>query len=176
MTAEHSLANSSLSVTTTAVNSPVQDAAVQQSSRGVTMAVHIQLGSAQSQGHQLAAALQQEPERVLTDNAMNAAVGPVNVASLQAGVIDMSPVLANSSLTIRQADTKMAPQRSISASKELVQVRHCCSRFDRAYQNCSFAWSQHLQCLLCYAVASQALLPWRLATTAATLLEYCCVL
>ena len=136
MTAEPSLTNSSSLETTTAVNIRMQDAAVQSWSRGVTVAVHIQLGGAKSQGQQLAAALQHEHERVLADNAMNAAIGPVDAANLQAEVVDVSPVLANSSLTRSQAEIKRTSQHGTSQSKELVQVKLCWKRLDRAHQTC----------------------------------------
>lgn len=106
-----------------AAHAAMQASAVQASSSGVTVAVHIQLGSAQQQGQQLAAALQSAPDTVMTDGEMIAAIGPVHAGSVLAEVIDVTPGLAHDtcSSTMR-ADSRVPPQEEVSHGRELVEV------------------------------------------------------
>lgn len=118
-TAEQELANSKPA----AAHAALQLSAVQGSSGGVTVAVHVQLGSAKLQGQQLAAALQTAPETVLTDVDMSAAIGPVNAGSVQAEVVDVTPGLASDIASGRQADSNLVAQQAKAPSKELIEVR-----------------------------------------------------
>ena len=104
----------------------VQPSAVQASSSGVTVAVHIQLGSAQVQGQQLAAVLQTAPDTNLTDEEMSAAIGPVHTGSVQAEVVDVTPGLAHDSSYTRPADTSTPPQEARPSSTALIEVRIRC--------------------------------------------------
>lgn len=101
----------------------VQPSPVLATCSGVTVAVHIQLGSAQVQGQQLAAALQTAPHTVLTDEEMSTAVGPVHAGSVHAEVVDVTPGLALDSSSTRQA-VRIAPSMEAkSPSKVLIEVR-----------------------------------------------------
>ena len=105
-------------------NAAMQPSAVQAPSSGVTVAVHIQLGSAQQQGQQLAAALQTAPDTVLTDGELNAAIGPVHAGSVLAEVVDVTPGLAHDECSsTKQADRMLPPQEAMTQGRELVEVR-----------------------------------------------------
>lgn len=106
-----------------AAHAAMQPPAVQASSSGITVAVHIQLGSAQQQGQQLAAALQTAPDTVLTDGEMTAAVGPVHAGSVWAEVIDVTPGLEHDMCSsTKRADSVLPPQEAMSQGQELVEV------------------------------------------------------
>ncbi|KAL0049465.1 hypothetical protein WJX82_003033 [Trebouxia sp. C0006] len=62
---------------------------------GVTVAVHIQLGSAEEQGKQLVAALQAAPETVMRDEVLLAAVGMPGRPSLHAAIVNLTPAPSN---------------------------------------------------------------------------------
>lgn len=107
-----------------AAHAAMQPTAMQATSSGVTVAVHIQLGSAQQQGQQLAAALQTTPDAVLTDGEMNAAIGMVHAGSVLAEVVDVTPGLEHDACSsTKQADRSVPPQEAMSQGKELVEVR-----------------------------------------------------
>ena len=122
ITAEQGLANSRPEAAA-AAHTAMQPPAVQASSSGVTVAVHIQLGSAQVQGQQLAAALQTAPDTVFTVEGMSAAIGPLHAGSVQAEVVDVTPGLARDSCSAGQADISAPPQEATPSSTELIEVR-----------------------------------------------------
>ena len=122
--AEQGLANSRSGAVAAAGHTAVQPSAVQASSNGVTVAVHIQLGSADEKGQQLAAALQTAPDAVLTDDEMSAAIGLVHAASVQVEVVDVTSGLACDNSSTRQADISLPPQEARPPSTELIEVRN----------------------------------------------------
>ena len=115
-----------------AAHAAVQPLSDEAPSSGVTVAVHTQLGSAQVQGQQLAAALQTAPDTVLTEQEMNACVGAVHAGSLQAVLVDVTPGLACDSSPTRQAGTSVPPQEATPPSTALVEVRVRCYISGRA--------------------------------------------
>ena len=87
---------------------------------GVTVAVHIQLGSAEEQGKQLVAALQAAPETVVRDDTLLAAVGMPGRPSLPAAIIKLTPVLSN--MLIDEPRKSERAQAAVIPSAQLVQV------------------------------------------------------
>ncbi len=123
---------------------------------GVTVAVHIQLGSAEEQGKQLVAALQAAPETVMRDEVLLAAVGMPGRPSLHAAIVNLTPAPSNM-FTHEPRKFKQAQAAAIP-SAWLVQVgldRHAHS----ANQNlqgwssvmASLRHTSHICC--CYTVA-----------------------
>ena len=87
---------------------------------GVTVAVHIQLGSAEEQGKQLVAALQAAPKTVVRDADLLAAVGMPGRPSLPAAIINLTPVSSNM-LIDDPRKSERAPAAAIP-SAQLVEV------------------------------------------------------
>ena len=104
----------------------LQCAAVQLLSAGVTVAVHVELGSRKAAGEQLLAALQTLPETIFSNSQLCAAVGLVDAASVHAELNDATPGLAKCSSTTSQADLERVLQQTAPVSKELVEVGQCC--------------------------------------------------
>lgn len=125
--------------TATAAHTAAVEPAVQPSSSGVTVAAHVQLGSAKEPGQQLAAALQTVPHTILTDGEMIAAIGAIDAGSVQAEVIDVTPGLAcDSSSPTMQADNSVPPQQAKNTpqevSQELTEVSMDTDRSEEACQ------------------------------------------
>lgn len=87
---------------------------------GVTVAVHIQLGSAEEQGKQLVAALQAAPETVMRDDVLLAAVGMPGRPSLPAAIINLTPVPSN--MFTDESRKAERAQAAAIPSAQLVQV------------------------------------------------------
>ncbi len=87
---------------------------------GVTVAVHIQLGSAEQEGKQLVAALQAAPETVVRDDTLLAAVGMPGRPSLPAAIINLTPVPSN--MLIDEPRKSERVQAAVIPSAQLVQV------------------------------------------------------
>jgi len=87
---------------------------------GVTVAVHIQLGSAEGQWKQLVAALQSAPETVVRDDNLLAAVGMPGRPSLPAAIINLTPVPSN--MLIDEPRKSERVQAAVIPSAQLVQV------------------------------------------------------
>ena len=70
-----------------------QPATIQEAAgnRGVTVAVHIQLGVEQQNGKELIAALQSQPDLVISNCELLAAMGSPDAASLYAAMVDVTP-------------------------------------------------------------------------------------
>lgn len=127
--------------TATAAHTAMEDPAVQPSSNGVTVAVHVQLGSAKERGQQLAAALQTVPHTILTDGEMIAAIGAIDAGSVQAEIVDATRGLAcDSSSPTMQADSSFAPQQAKNTTQEVTQelteVRMCTDKTVKSMSRC----------------------------------------
>lgn len=113
--------------TANAAHAAMQQPVVQQHASGVTVVVHIQLGTAKAQGQQLAAALQTVPDILFTDAEMIAAIGAMHAGSVQAEVVDATPGLACNSSSTRLAESDAPPQQANTLphkeSQALIEVR-----------------------------------------------------
>ncbi len=97
---------------------------------GVTIAVHIQLGSQEAQGEQLVAALQAAPETVLQNSKLLAAVGITDKDSLYAEVINVTPGLPNKHALPEEpiGSLQQQPQTSThTPTNQLIEVSCQCS-------------------------------------------------
>ncbi|DBA90606.1 TPA: hypothetical protein ACH3X1_003839 [Trebouxia sp. C0004] len=88
---------------------------------GVTVAVHIQLGSAEEQGKQLVAALQSAPETVVRDDNLLAAVGMPARPSLPAAVINLNPGPSNTFID-EPRKSERAQAGTMAPSAQLVEI------------------------------------------------------
>ena len=110
--------------TSKAVAGCMLSTAVQAKLAGVTVAVHIQLKNEKAVGEQLVAALQSNPEAVLLDSQLLAAVGPSDPDSLYAEVIDVTPGLANQHALPDESSIVVSSQNAAdSSSQQLIEVR-----------------------------------------------------
>lgn len=117
---------------------------------GVTVAVHIQLGSAEGQWKQLVAALQSAPETVVRDDNLLAAVGMPGRPSLPAAVINLNPVPSNM-LIDEPRKSERAQTAAMAPSAQLVEVSlhwhsHCANQNLQWWIQSCQACNTHLTC------------------------------
>ena len=95
--------------------------------RGVTIAVHIQLGVEQQNGDELIAALQSQPGIVISNGKLLAAIGPPDAASLYAAMVDVTPGRRQAQSEAAQpfAALTHAADAAPKLSHDLVPVRFC---------------------------------------------------
>ncbi|DBA65944.1 TPA: hypothetical protein ACH3X2_002968 [Trebouxia sp. C0005] len=88
---------------------------------GVTVAVHIQLGSAEGRCEQLVAALQSAPETVVRDDVLLAAVGMPGRPSLPAALINLNPAPPHT-LIDEPRKSERAQATAMAPSAQLVEI------------------------------------------------------
>ena len=95
--------------------------------RGVTIAVHIQLGVEQQNGDELIAALQSQPGIVISNGKLLAAIGRPDAASLYAAMVDVTPGRRQAQSEAAQpfAALTHAADAAPKLSHDLVPVRFC---------------------------------------------------